>query len=41
MIGNIIGEEIDKYVADQIDFRQKIQGSGRNKTPGSIERNNN
>ena len=38
MIGNIIGEEIDKYVSDQIDFRQKIQGAGRNNIQGSLPR---
>ena len=38
MIGNIIGEEIDKYVSDQIDFRQKIQGAGRNTIQGSLPR---
>ena len=39
MKGNIIGEEIDKYVSDQIDFRQKIQGAGRNNIEGSLPRN--
>ena len=40
MIGNIIGEEIDGYVSDQINFRQRIQGSGRDNIDGSLKRDN-
>ena len=30
MVGNIVGEPIELFVADQIDLRQKIYGAGYN-----------
>ena len=29
-MGNIIGEPIEKFVANQVDLRQKIYGAGYN-----------
>lgn len=40
MTGNIVGEEVLDYVADQINFRQKLQGSGTDRFNNTTKRSN-
>ena len=40
MTGNIVGEEVLGYVGDQINFRQKLQGSGTDRFNNTTKRSN-